>query len=164
VEHPSDLFKVGDEIDVKVIDIDIERERVSLDRKSLLPSPWDKFAEKHASGKTMEGQVTNVLDFGAFVELEEGIEGLVHVSEIGYSTSGNPKDVVKPGDRVLVQILDINPERERISLSMRQVPLEQQIAWSMENAKKEERSSVEEKTTEVKAQIQAKASSTQEEE
>jgi len=134
IDHPSNLFKVGDEIDVKVIDVDVERERVSLDRKSLLPSPWDTFEQNHQPGETIEGKVTNVLDFGAFVEVAEGVEGLVHVSEIGYSSSGNPRDVVKKGETVLVRILDIDTERERISLSMRQVPLERQIAWSLENS------------------------------
>lgn len=137
VNHPSDLFKVGDEIEVKVIDVDVERERVSLDRKSLQPSPWDNFEQNHSPGETLEGRVTNVLDFGAFVELEEGVEGLVHVSEIGYSSTGRPQDVVRPGDRVLVRILDIDTERERISLSMRQVPLERQIAWSLEHSEQE---------------------------
>ena len=134
IDHPSDLFKVGDEVDVKVIDIDIERERVSLDRKSLLPSPWDTFEQQHQPGETIEGRITNVLDFGAFVEVADGVEGLVHVSEIGYSSSGNPRDVVKKDETVLVRILDIDTERERISLSMRQVPLERQIAWSLENS------------------------------
>lgn len=134
IDHPSDLFKVGDEVDVKVIEVDVERERVSLDRKSLLPSPWDTFEQNHQPGETIEGLVTNVLDFGAFVEVADGVEGLVHVSEIGYSSSGNPRDVVKKGEKVLVRILDIDTERERISLSMRQVPLERQIAWSLENS------------------------------
>jgi small subunit ribosomal protein S1 len=134
IDHPSNLFKLGDEVDVKVIDVDVERERVSLDRKSMLPSPWDTFEKNHQPGETIEGRVTNVLDFGAFVEVADGVEGLVHVSEIGYSSSGNPRDVVKKGETVLVRILDIDTERERISLSMRQVPLERQIAWSLENS------------------------------
>ncbi len=134
IDHPSNLFKVGDEVEVKVIDVDVERERVSLDRKSMLPSPWDTFENNHQPGETIEGRVTNVLDFGAFVEVADGVEGLVHVSEIGYSSSGNPRDVVKKGETVLVRILDIDTERERISLSMRQVPLERQIAWSLENS------------------------------
>jgi small subunit ribosomal protein S1 len=149
VNHPSDLFKVGDEIEVKVIDVDVERERVSLDRKSLQPSPWDNFEQNHSPGETLEGRVTNVLDFGAFVELVEGVEGLVHVSEIGYSSTGRPQDVVRPGDRVLVRILDIDTDRERISLSMRQVPLERQIAWSLEHSEQESEEAAETQTTEA---------------
>ena len=153
IDHPSDLFKVGDEVDVKVIDIDIERERVSLDRKSLLPSPWDTFEQQHQPGETIEGRITNVLDFGAFVEVADGVEGLVHVSEIGYSSSGNPRDVVKKDETVLVRILDIDTERERISLSMRQVPLERQIAWSLENSELAEASA--ENETETSEEITA---------
>jgi small subunit ribosomal protein S1 len=138
VDHPSDLFKPGDEVVVKVIDVDVKRERVSLDRKSLQPSPWDTFATEHLPGETMEGRVTNVLDFGAFVELMESVEGLVHVSEIGYSTSGKPQDLVHPGEKVLVRILNIDRDRERISLSMRQVPLEAQIAWSLEHTEEDQ--------------------------
>ena len=137
VDHPSDLFKVGDEVTVKVTSVDVERERVSLDRKSLLPSPWTVFADEHKPGEVLEGRVTNVVDFGAFVELVDGVEGLVHVSELGYSAPGSPTDVVKPEENVLVRILDIDPERERISLSMRQVPLESQLNWSLQNMEAE---------------------------
>jgi small subunit ribosomal protein S1 len=133
VERPSDMFKVGDEIQVQVIGIDVERERVSLSRKALLPSPWQQLEQKFKPGDVIEGEVKNVLDFGAFVEISEGIEGLVHVSEIGYSATGVPQELVKAGERILVRILDIDPERERISLSMRRVPIEEQIAWMTEN-------------------------------
>jgi small subunit ribosomal protein S1 len=133
VDRPSDLFKVGDEIQVQIIGIDIERERVSLSRKALLPSPWQQIAQKYKSGDVIEGEVKNVLDFGAFVEISDDIEGLVHVSEIGYSAAGAPQDLVKAGERILVRILDIDPQRERISLSMRRVPIEEQIAWMTEN-------------------------------
>ncbi len=133
VDRPSDLFKVGDEIQVQVIGIDVERERVSLSRKALLPSPWQQIEQKLKPGDVIEGEVKNVLDFGAFVEVAEGIEGLVHVSEIGYSATGAPQDLVKPGEKILVRVLDIDSDRERISLSMRRVPIEEQIAWMAEN-------------------------------
>ncbi len=133
VDRPSDLFKVGDEIQVQVIGIDVEQERVSLSRKALLPSPWQQLEQQFTPGDVIEGEVKNVLDFGAFVEISEGIEGLVHVSEIGYSATGAPQDLVKAGERILVRILDIDPDRERISLSMRRVPIEEQIAWMTEN-------------------------------
>lgn len=132
VNHPSELFKVGDEIQVKVLDVDIEKERISLSRKALLPSPWQTLAEKYDPGDLIEGNVTKVLDFGAFIELPEGVEGLVHTSEIGYSTTGTPQEVVRAGEKVLVRVLSIDSGRERISLSMRQVPLEKQIAWMVE--------------------------------
>lgn len=133
VKHPSELFKPGDEIDVKVIGIDVEKERVSLSRKALLPSPWTLLQEKYKPGSIVTGTVTRVLDFGAFVELPEDVVGLVHVSEIGYSAPGSPKEIVKEGDNVIVRIMDINAEKERVSLSMRRVPVEKQIAWLTEN-------------------------------
>ncbi len=131
VPHPSALFQVGDEIEVKVVGVDKEKERVSLSRKALLPNPWLKNAEEYQVGDLVEGVVVNVLDFGAFVELQERLHGLVHVSEIGYANAENPKAVVKKGDPVLVKVLSIDPERERISLSMRRVPLSEQMEWIM---------------------------------
>lgn len=132
VKHPSELLKVGDEITAKVVGIDRDRERISLDRRVLLPGPWESFAAEHHPGDTIEGRVTNVVEFGAFVEVAEGVEGLIHVSELGYTASDNPQSVVNAGEPVLVRILDIDLERSRLSLSMRQVPLEAQIAWSLE--------------------------------
>ena len=132
VKHPSELFKVGDEIDVQILDIDVEKERVSLSRKALLPNPWTIFSEAHHPGETLRGKVTRVMDFGAFVELTPGIVGLVHASEVGYSAGGDPQQVVKAGENVLVRILEIDAERERVSLSMRRVPKDIQIAWMSE--------------------------------
>jgi len=132
VKHPSDHFKPGDEVDVQIIAVDVERERISLSRKALLPNPWESLMEKYRPGDVIQGTVTRVLDFGAFVRVDEGIEGLVHVSEIGYSGAGKPQELVKAGDQILVRILDLNPEKERLSLSMRRVPLNKQIAWMAE--------------------------------
>ncbi len=129
INHPSKIFKVGDEIEVKVVGVDKEKERISLSRKILLPNPWLKLAEKYSIGNLAEGLVVSVLDFGAFIELEEGLQGLAHVSEIGYANAEDPKAVVKKGDPVLVKILNIEPERERVSLSMRRVPLSEQMDW-----------------------------------
>lgn len=131
IPHPSKMFKVGDEIEVKIIGIDKEKERVSLSRKILLPNPWLKLVEKFQVGDLVEGLVVSVLDFGAFVELTEGLQGLVHVSEIGYANTEDPKAVVKKGDPVLVKVMGIDPPRERISLSMRRVPISEQMEWIM---------------------------------
>ena len=131
IPHPSKIFKLGDEIEVKVIGIDKEKERVSLSRKILLPNPWLKHVEKFQVGDLVEGLVVSVLDFGAFIELAEGLQGLVHVSEIGYANTEDPKAVVKKGDPVLVKIMSIDLERERISLSMRRVPISDQMDWIM---------------------------------
>jgi small subunit ribosomal protein S1 len=131
IPHPSKIFKLGDEIEVKVIGIDKEKERVSLSRKILLPNPWLKHVEKFHVGDLVEGLVVSVLDFGAFIELTEGLQGLVHVSEIGYANTEDPKAVVKKGDPVLVKIMSIDLERKRISLSMRRVPISDQMDWIM---------------------------------
>ena len=129
VQHPSELLKPGDEIDIKILDVDVENERVSLSRKALLPNPLEELREKYKPSDVVVGKVTNILDFGAFVELAEGVVGLVHVSELGYSASGKPQELVKIGEKVLVRILEIEPGKGRIALSMRRVPKEEQIAW-----------------------------------
>ncbi len=129
VDHPSDVLDVGEEIEVEVIDVDVERERISLSRKARLTNPWEKIVEKYNIGDLTEGTVTNVRDYGAFVELPEGVVGLVHVSEIGFTGSGNPKELLKPGEPVLVRIIKIEPDKERISLSMQQVTYDEQINW-----------------------------------
>ena len=134
---PRKYFSVGDDIEVKVVDVDVERERVSLSRKALLPNPWEKLQDTYDEGDLVEGKVVSVLDFGAFVELPEGLQGLVHVSEIGYANMGDPESVVQEEDKVLVRVLNIEPDRERVSLSMRRVPVDDQLAWMMQEDERE---------------------------
>jgi small subunit ribosomal protein S1 len=129
ITNPSSMFKTGDKIDVQVLEVDLERERISLSRKVLLPTPWESLQERYRPGDVVQGRVTRLADFGAFVRIEEGVEGLVHVSELGYSSGGKPEEVVSIGEEVLVRILDINPKRERLSLSMRRVSMDKQISW-----------------------------------
>lgn len=131
--RPAEVVQVGDEIEVKILDVDIERKRISLSRKALLPGPWQTIGDELHAGDYIEGIVTRLVDFGAFVKLPMGVEGLIHTSQIGYSSSTNPQGAIKPGDKVLLKVLDVNPERKRVALSMRQVPLERQIAWAMDN-------------------------------
>ncbi len=131
VPNPTKMFKIGDEIEVKVLAVDKEKERISLSRKILLPNPWKKMAEKYQVGDRVEGKVVSVLDFGAFIELQEGLQGLVHITEIGYVNTDDPKSAVKKGDHVLVKIMGIDPGRERVSLSMRRVPVSEQMEWMM---------------------------------
>jgi len=133
VKHPSELFEIGDNIDVKVLEVDIERQRVSLSRKAVIPSPWENLDELPKVGDCLEGRVVKVVNFGAFIELPIGIEGLVHTSQIGYTHTENPKEALKRGEVVLIRILNVDPDRRRISLSMRQVPREMQISWAMEH-------------------------------
>jgi small subunit ribosomal protein S1 len=132
-KHPSEVVKVGDEIEVKVIEIDPEKQRISLSRKAVLPGPWQTIGEEIKAGDYVEGIVTRLVDFGAFVKLPIGVEGLIHTSQIGYSSSQNPQGAIKPGDKVLLKVLEVNSERKRVALSMRQVPMERQIAWAMDN-------------------------------
>jgi small subunit ribosomal protein S1 len=138
VKHPSELLKVGDDIEVKIINVDVENQRVNLSRKAVLPSPWITVGEILKAGDYIEGIVTRRVNFGVFVKLPIGIEGLLHNSQIGYSFMSNPLESIKPGDCVLVRILEVNPQRKRIALSMRQVPRERQLAWAVENLEAQE--------------------------
>jgi len=120
VNHPSDIVKVGDEIDVVVLKFDRETERVSLGTKQLTEDPWTHVPDRYPPGSRVTGRVTNVTDYGAFVELEEGVEGLVHVSEMSWSKKvKNPAKVVSPGDTVEAIVSDVNRDARRISLSLK---------------------------------------------
>jgi small subunit ribosomal protein S1 len=121
VKHPSELFAMGDEIKVKVLNLDLERERVSLGMKQLAPDPWTTAAEKYAIGSRVSGRVVSLTDYGAFVELEEGIEGLIHVSEMSWTRKiRHPNKIVSVGEEVDAVVLDLKPDNRRISLGMKQ--------------------------------------------
>jgi small subunit ribosomal protein S1 len=122
VKHPSELFSVGDNITVKVLSLDLEKERVSLGKKQLTEDPWLTASEKYPVGSRISGRVVSLTDYGAFVELEEGIEGLIHVSEMSWTRKiRHPSKVVSVGEEVEAVVLDIRPENRRISLGMKQV-------------------------------------------
>jgi small subunit ribosomal protein S1 len=122
VKHPSELFSVGQEIEVKILNLDLEKERVSLGMKQLHPDPWTTAAEKYPVGSRIEGKVVSLTDYGAFVELEPGIEGLIHVSEMSWTRKiRHPSKVVSVGEAVDAVVLDIKPNARRISLGMKQV-------------------------------------------
>ena len=121
VRHPSEVVNVGDELDVRVLKFDRERNRVSLGLKQLGEDPWDNISRRYPANMRMFGKVSNVTDYGAFVEIEPGVEGLVHVSEMDWTNKNvNPSKVVQVGDEVEVMILDVDEERRRISLGMKQ--------------------------------------------
>jgi small subunit ribosomal protein S1 len=121
VKHPSEIVNVGDEIDVKVLKFDRERNRVSLGLKQTGEDPWEDIARRYPEGARLFGKVTNLTDYGCFVEIEEGVEGLVHVSEMDWTNKNiHPSKVVALGQEVEVMVLDIDPERRRISLGMKQ--------------------------------------------
>ncbi|TAN02896.1 MAG: 30S ribosomal protein S1, partial [Rhodanobacteraceae bacterium] len=121
VRHPSEVVNVGDELDVRVLKFDRERNRVSLGLKQLGDDPWVSITRRYPSGTRLFGKVSNVTDYGCFVELEPGVEGLVHVSEMDWTNKNvNPAKVVQVGDEVEVMVLDVDEERRRISLGMKQ--------------------------------------------
>jgi small subunit ribosomal protein S1 len=121
VSKPADVLSVGQEIEVKVLKIDSEKRRISVGMKQLEPDPWDSVAAKFKPGERARGTVTRILDFGAFVEIEPGIEGLIHISEMSWAKKvRTPSDVVKPGDTVEAVILGVSPGERRISLGLKQ--------------------------------------------
>ncbi len=119
VNHPSEVVKVGDEVEVEVLDVDLQRERISLGLKQTTEDPWLKLIESYPVGSIVDGKVTKVVPFGAFVELGNNVEGLVHISEMAAKHIDTPAQVVKVGQEVKVKVMDINPDRRRISLSMK---------------------------------------------
>ena len=122
VKHPSELFSIGDPITVKILNLDLENERVSLGMKQLSEDPWSTAAENYPVGSRVTGKVVSLTDYGAFIELQEGIEGLIHVSEMSWTRKiRHPSKVVSVGDEVEAVVLDIKPESRRISLGMKQV-------------------------------------------
>jgi small subunit ribosomal protein S1 len=121
VKHPSEVVKVGDEIDVRILKFDRERSRVSLGLKQLGADPWENIARRYPPHTRVFGKVTNIADYGAFVEIEDGVEGLVHVSEMDWTNKNvNPAKVVHTGQEVEVMVLDVDEERRRISLGLKQ--------------------------------------------
>ncbi|MEV0647188.1 30S ribosomal protein S1 [Phytomonospora sp. NPDC050363] len=120
IDHPSEVVEVGKEVEVEVLDVDLERERVSLSLKATQEDPWRQFARTHAIGQIVPGRVTKLVPFGAFVRVEDGIEGLVHISELAERHVEVPEQVVNVGSEVMVKVIDIDLERRRISLSLKQ--------------------------------------------
>jgi small subunit ribosomal protein S1 len=120
IDHPSEVVEVGQEVTVEVLDVDLDRERVSLSLKATQEDPWQQFARTHQINQVVPGKVTKLVPFGAFVRVDEGIEGLVHISELAERHVEIPEQVVNVGDELLVKVIDIDLERRRISLSLKQ--------------------------------------------
>jgi small subunit ribosomal protein S1 len=121
VDHPGEVVTVGQEVEVEVLDVDLDRERVSLSLKATQEDPWKEFERMYQAGEIIEGQVTKLVPFGAFVRVAQGIEGLVHISELSDQHVESPEAVLSVGDTVRVKVIDVDISRRRISLSMRQV-------------------------------------------
>jgi small subunit ribosomal protein S1 len=121
VNHPSEILTIGDTVKVKVLDIDRERQRISLGLKQTQEDPWQRIVDTYNVGDELEGKVTKVVTFGAFVEILDGVEGLVHISELAPHHVESPREIVHPGDEIRVKILEIDSERRRLSLSAKRV-------------------------------------------
>ncbi len=120
VDHPSSVVQVGDEVEVEVLEVDLDRERISLSLKATQQDPWQEFANNHRVGELVYGRVTKLVPFGAFVQVGDGIEGLVHISEMATHHVELPEQVVTPGEELWVKIIDLDLQRRRISLSIKQ--------------------------------------------
>ncbi|HMT20030.1 MAG TPA: S1 RNA-binding domain-containing protein [Promineifilum sp.] len=129
IDHPREVVKLGDEVEVYVLGVDQESGRISLSRKKLLPNPWDSVAQRYTQNQLIEGKVTRILDYGAFAEIEPGVEGLLHVSQLSRNPVEDPRAVVKEGEVHLLRIVSIDQKRQRIGLSLKAVTPTEQIEW-----------------------------------
>jgi small subunit ribosomal protein S1 len=130
VRHPSEVLKKGEKVKVKVLSVDPERKRVALGLKQLSQDPWEgDIPDRYLPGDVVTGVVTKTTSFGAFVELEDGLEGLLHISELAEHKVENPEEVVRPGQRVTVKVLRVDPSERKIGLSLKRVPVEDQVLY-----------------------------------
>src|SRR5579883_1843828 len=122
INHPSELVQIGDEIEVQVLAINKEKQEISLGMKQAQPNPWDQVAERYPPGTVITGTVRNLTNYGAFIEIEEGIDGLLHVSDMSWVRKvGHPSEVVAKGDKVKCVILNVDQERKRVALGLKQM-------------------------------------------
>lgn len=129
IDHPREVVKVGDEIEVYVLNINPDTQRISLSRKRLLENPWSTVEKRYHQNQLVEGKITRIVDYGAFAEIEPGVEGLLHLSQLSRSQVENAQEVVKEGETHLLRVVSIDPERQRIGLSLRAVNANEQIEW-----------------------------------
>jgi small subunit ribosomal protein S1 len=149
VDHPREVIRVGDEIEVYVMKLDKEDQRISLSRKKLLPNPWDTVEERYEINQLVEGTITRIVDYGAFAEIEPGIEGLLHVSQLTRGTVQNVDEVVKEGETHLLRVVSIDQRRQRIGLSLKAVTTYEQIEWMAQRELQQEEPVAEEAPDEL---------------
>lgn len=137
ISHPSMALEVGQEIEVRIEEIDIERERISLNRKVLMPDPWETFTGRYQVGDLVTGNVTNVVDYGIFVSAPGGMEGLVHTSKMQSLNLSHPSDMFKAGDEVLIRVLDIDFDRKRIQMDIDSLSVDEQVDWMQDRREDE---------------------------
>lgn len=135
IGHPSDVLEEGQDVEVKVLDVDKENERISLGLKQLLPDPWEEFAEKHYEGEIIDGKITKIVDFGAFMEVEEGIEGLIHISQLSHRHVKTADEVVTVGEEREAKIINIDPEQKRVGLSLKELEEKPEQSESKDKSK-----------------------------
>ncbi|MGM0420526.1 MAG: 30S ribosomal protein S1, partial [Bacillota bacterium] len=140
IAHPSSVLEEGQEIEVKVLDVDRENDRISLGYKQLLPDPWEEFAKKHYEGEIITGKITKIVDFGAFMEVEDGIEGLIHISQLSNRHVKTADEVVTVGEEREAKIINIDPEQKRVGLSIKELeePKEQKPKSSSSSQSKQD--------------------------
>jgi small subunit ribosomal protein S1 len=129
VRHPDEILQVGDEIDVYILHLDHKRKRIGLSLKRLQPNPWNIVQETYTVDQLVKGTVTNVVDFGAFVALDVGVDGLVHISELADPQPQAPQELVQSGDELVLRILSIDPVRQRMGLSLKKVSAPEREEW-----------------------------------
>jgi len=132
IDHPREALDVGEEVEVIIEEVDEERERISLNRKRLLPSPWQKLPEAHQEGDLIEGTIENIVDFGLFIRLNPGVVGLAHISECDLPAGVQLSDRFQEGDTILARIIELNPDEERLGLSLRRVSMREELNWMAE--------------------------------
>lgn len=138
INHPNEIVKVGDEIEAYIVKLDKENQRISLSRKRILPNPWHTIAQEYKQGQLVEGKVTRIVDYGAFVEITPGVEGLLHVSQLSRSSVEKVSDVIREGETHLLRIVSLDANKQRIGLSLKAVTSKEQIEWMANRTDMEE--------------------------
>lgn len=129
INHPNEVVKVGDEIEAYIVKLDRDNQRISLSRKRILPNPWHSISEDYKQGQLVEGKITRIVDYGAFVEIAPGVEGLLHVSQLSRGSVEKVSDVVREGETHLLRIVSLDANKQRIGLSLKAVTSKEQIEW-----------------------------------
>ena len=164
IDHPREVVKVGDEIEVYVLNINAESQRISLSRKRLLENPWDSVERRYQQNQLVEGKITRIVDYGAFAEIEPGVEGLLHLSQLSRNQVENAREVVNEGETHLLRIVSIDSDRQRIGLSLRAVNAHEQIEWmALREAEAEAAAAKEASETETAAAEETEEATTAEE-
>jgi small subunit ribosomal protein S1 len=157
VNHPREVLSMGDEIDVYVMRVDEDRQRISLSLKKILPNPWDSVEERYRENQLVEGTITRIVDYGAFAEVEPGVEGLLHISQLSRGNVANVNEVVQEGETHLLRIVNIDQRRQRIGLSLKAVTAMEQIEWMAEREIEKAAAEAAAEAAEAEAAAQAEA-------